>query len=309
MGIKELRTRKAMTGAYVLEIPGGSREEREAKADALAGKLEAVFSGKDDVKIARSLRMAQVRVRDLDESIEQEDIIQALVKVGGGDPQKIRVGRRSTTPYGMGAVIVQCPLATANKVVAGSRLMVGWAACKVNMLKDRPLQCFKCLGLGHVQQRCPSAMDRGKCCYRCGVEGHLAADCQASPKCMVCTQAGRSARHRTSARCGVKPTRDVSDGVGTGKGKRKKPPAGRYPSGQYGWGGCDTGSYRNGSPPTENFKTPGKGEVNRMEVDSPPSPKPQRQLRSRREILKEPDTGAPIKGNEEPQEESLINLA
>lgn len=38
MGIKELRTRRAQTGAYVLEIPGGSMEERERKKGVPGGK-------------------------------------------------------------------------------------------------------------------------------------------------------------------------------------------------------------------------------------------------------------------------------
>lgn len=82
MGIGELRTRKSMMGAYILEIPGGTREEREAKAEVLAGKLKEIFRERGDIKITRPLKMAQLRIRDLDESVEIEDIVQAVVRTG-----------------------------------------------------------------------------------------------------------------------------------------------------------------------------------------------------------------------------------
>jgi len=126
-----------MTGAYILEIPGGTKEEREAKAEALAGKLEAVFRGNEGIKVARPLKMAQIRIRDLDESIDQEDIVQAIMGVGGGSPQNIKVGRTATAPNGMRAVVVQCPLAVANRVVGCGRITVGWAAYRVSIMEAR----------------------------------------------------------------------------------------------------------------------------------------------------------------------------
>lgn len=180
IGIQELRTRKSMTGAYILEIPGSTREERKVKAGTLADKLEAVFGGNEGIRISRLLKMIQIRIRDLDESIEQEDIVQALIGIGEGSLQDIKGNRTATSPNGMGAVVVQCPLSVANKVVGLGKVKVGWAACRVSMMEVRPLQYFRCLELGHVQQRCTGAADRNTCCYRCGVEGHIAANCRAS---------------------------------------------------------------------------------------------------------------------------------
>ncbi|EFN73537.1 hypothetical protein EAG_10971, partial [Camponotus floridanus] len=195
MGIEELRTRKSMTGAYVFEIPGKDREEREAKAEALASRLETVFRGRDEIKVSCPLKIAQIRIRDLDESVVTEDIVQAITKVGGPAPN-IRVDRMAAAPNGMSTVLVQCPLAIAKKVAQSARIRVGWAACRVNLLDDRPHQCYRCLELGHVQQRCRSTVDRSSNCYRCGEIGHIASGCRANPQCVVCMQAGRPANHR-----------------------------------------------------------------------------------------------------------------
>lgn len=47
---------------------------------------------------------------------------------------------------------------------------------------------------------CPSVIDRGKLCFRCGKEGHKAITCKAEPRCMVCAEARRPAGHVMGAR-------------------------------------------------------------------------------------------------------------
>ncbi|RLU15087.1 hypothetical protein DMN91_012974 [Ooceraea biroi] len=65
------------------------------------------------------------------------------------------------------------------------------------LLEPRPLQCYKCLEVGHVQQRCPNQTNRGDRCYRCGGTGHGARNCPAeAPHCPLCTDLGRPAGHR-----------------------------------------------------------------------------------------------------------------
>lgn len=69
------------------------------------------------------------------------------------------------------------------------------------MLASRPLSCFRCLEIGHVQANCRSAIDRRSLCYRCGQPGHLARHCDGTPYCPVCAQAGRPSTHRVGAAC------------------------------------------------------------------------------------------------------------
>lgn len=308
MGIGELRTRKTMAGAYILEIPRKTREEREAKAEALACRLEAVFRGNEEIKISRPLKMAQIRIRDLDESVDSDDIVQAVVTNGGGAPHSIKVGRTATAPNGMGAVIVQCPLAIANRVVKKKRITVGWAACRVSMMEHRPLQCFKCLELGHVQQNCKGTVDRSSNCYRCGEEVHIAATCRANPQCLVCKQAGRPANHRIGAQCRAQlPKKGMEKRGGLRKDREgKNPPplkvkaapekpqaeANVNPAlGPMGGRFSPTGEVTPGKKPESQAATP-------MELDSLSPPLPQRQrLRRRPRVTRDEDSVAVPEGD------------
>lgn len=38
----------------------------------------------------------------------------------------------------------------------------------VELLKARPLQCFKRWGYGHTKNKCTAEIDRSGICYRCG---------------------------------------------------------------------------------------------------------------------------------------------
>ncbi|KYN39723.1 hypothetical protein ALC56_05902 [Trachymyrmex septentrionalis] len=64
------------------------------------------------------------------------------------------------------SVWARCSVAAAKKVVVESRLVIGWLRYRVEVLPQRPLQYFKCLGIGNVRVTCPSEMDHSICCYR-----------------------------------------------------------------------------------------------------------------------------------------------
>ncbi|XP_011684316.1 PREDICTED: cellular nucleic acid-binding protein-like [Wasmannia auropunctata] len=81
---------------------------------------------------------------------------------------------------------------------AGS-LRVGWSTTKVDLLKKRPVQCYKCLATGHVRERCPSDVDRSLSCFNCGTAGHLARECNRPPTCPICREAGRRYDHRAGS--------------------------------------------------------------------------------------------------------------
>ncbi|XP_032684999.1 uncharacterized protein LOC116850612 [Odontomachus brunneus] len=164
--IGDLRTRRAATGALVLEIPG---PEGQARTDALAKRMSALFADKKDVQIVRLSKRADIRVGDLDDSITAEDVISAVAVAGGCGPGEIKAGAIRPGADRMGTIWIQRPLSAARKVAGGGRLKVAWSSVRVEALTKRFLQCFKCLEWGHVRALCKNKADRSGLCYYCGI--------------------------------------------------------------------------------------------------------------------------------------------
>ncbi|XP_011339948.2 DNA-binding protein HEXBP-like [Ooceraea biroi] len=128
-----------------------------------------------------------------------EDSISAIATAGGCSPTSVETGPHKTAPDGLGRVWVRCPAIAALKVAKQARIRIGWTRVGVVLLEPRPLQCYKCLEVGHVQQRCPNQANRGDRCYHCGGTGHRARDCPAeAPHCSLCADLGKLAGHRLS---------------------------------------------------------------------------------------------------------------
>ncbi|XP_029679589.1 uncharacterized protein LOC115245420 [Formica exsecta] len=103
----------------VVELPGSGEKNGPTsaqRADALSGDLRRVFAGDEEVKIARPVRKAEVRLRGLDRSLRADDIASAVAAKGDCQPGDVRVGDIKFPARGMGTVWVQCPLATANRM-------------------------------------------------------------------------------------------------------------------------------------------------------------------------------------------------
>nr|XP_034195327.1 uncharacterized protein LOC117611491 [Osmia lignaria] len=211
IGITEIRPRRAVTGGLVLEIPG---EGRTDKATALEGCLQGVFRG-TEVRVSRPVKMGEVRVSGLDDSVSPADVTAALAAVGGCTPAEVKVGEIRISPARLGTVWARCPLTALGKIVASGRILVGWSSARVEALPARPLQCFRCLEKGHVRQRCTCEVDRSDRCYVCGESGHKASSCSATPRCPLCTDLGRPAGHRLGAKsCALNP-----------RGRRRRAPS------------------------------------------------------------------------------------
>ena len=58
--------------------------------DLLVGKLKTVFQRQDKIKIARPIRKAELRLLDIDQSVE--DMVTAVASTGGITKSEIRVG-------------------------------------------------------------------------------------------------------------------------------------------------------------------------------------------------------------------------
>nr|XP_031848770.1 uncharacterized protein LOC116434187 [Nomia melanderi] len=195
IGPGQLRPKRAITGAMLLEVIG---EDTERKAAALATEMRQLFHDRADLKIAVPQKMAEVRVTRVDESVTSEEIAAAIAANGGCNVGDVKVGTIKFPPYGMGTAWAKCPIAAAKKVVALERLMVGWSATIVTPLEARPLQCYQCLEFGHVKMRCPKAKEAATPkCFRCGNEGHLIAECKEEKhSCLLCKDKGYEANHR-----------------------------------------------------------------------------------------------------------------
>ncbi|EFN76595.1 Gag-Pol polyprotein, partial [Harpegnathos saltator] len=134
-----------------------------------------------------------IRLRGLEISTSEEEAAEQIAQVGGCGVAEVQTGLMRTMPSGSRSLWMRCPLAAARKVAERGTLSIGWTQVKVEWLDVRPLQCYKCLERGHVQQTCDSKADRRQNCYRCGETGHLARNCTASARCVICAEAGKPA--------------------------------------------------------------------------------------------------------------------
>lgn len=147
VGISHVRPKIAVTGTIILEVPG---ENSAAKADQLAEKLQAALADKE-VRITKSVKLAEVRITGLDGSVTKEELASVLANAGGCLPVDIRVGDIRRGPTGLGVAWARCPATAAKKMVGGGRITVGWVAARVETLAPRSLQCFGCLATSYTR--------------------------------------------------------------------------------------------------------------------------------------------------------------
>ncbi|XP_011878926.1 PREDICTED: uncharacterized protein LOC105568124 [Vollenhovia emeryi] len=206
LGIDTLRPRRAQTGAIILEISGENAKE---KADSLADKMRAVIGDREGVKVTRPAKMAELRIRDLDDSVTVTDVKEAVAEAGGCAPTEVKTGEVKPAPNGLGTIWAQCPLAAAKKAAAAGRVKIGWVRARLELLENRPLICFRCLERGHVRAQC-RGKDRSEICCRCGEAGHKASTCRAEPKCPVCSEKGLPANHKAGNKACPLPSKKAA---------------------------------------------------------------------------------------------------
>jgi len=220
LGIKDLRPRRARTGALLLEIPGA---EGAAKADAL--EMKEALKDQEGVKISRPVKTAELRLKDLEDSISAVEIANMIADEGECVPDEIRVGPIRQGLNRLGTAWVRCPMITANRLLRKGRLTLGWTRVRIELLPERTTTCYLCLQPGHVRATCPGGKDRAGLCYRCGEAGHLASTCSAPPRCPVCADLGRPDGHRVGGRaCRAPRKRERRGGKAGGGDNTRSPP-------------------------------------------------------------------------------------
>lgn len=136
LGVEKVRARRAATGALVYEIPGS---DGKMKADLFAGRLWEVIGTVEGDKVARPVRMAEIRIHGLDESIKTPEIVAEVARIGGCEASDVRTGLIRFSPKELGTLWVKCPLATADKIAREGKIPAGWLMARVELLKARPL--------------------------------------------------------------------------------------------------------------------------------------------------------------------------
>ncbi|XP_039315379.1 uncharacterized protein C683.02c-like [Solenopsis invicta] len=140
--------------------------------------------------------MTELRLSGLDDLTDSKAVAEAMARVGGCGAWKVQVGVIRRPRGGLGSVWIRCPSAAAKKLAEAARVQIGWVMARVEALRARPAQCFKCLRAGHTIGTCNSPVNRGGRCYRCGDEGHVASLCEKEFKCPLCADMGRPEGHR-----------------------------------------------------------------------------------------------------------------
>lgn len=191
LGIQTTRVRKAINGGLLIEVSG---EDSLAKAKELVARLQGVLM--DSAVVSCPVKKRELRIIGFDESVTLEEITEVLSETGQCSASDIKVGPIRFMRNGLGMVWAQLPVAAAVRVVEVGRIRIGWTMARVELLKARPLQCFRCWAFGHIQSTCRSIVDRRGACFRCGQKGHMASACGNEVSCAVCHDAGLEASHR-----------------------------------------------------------------------------------------------------------------
>lgn len=205
LDIKDANIRRAMTGGVIIEI---AEDEKGEKANNLRDRLNAVLDS-SRIRVSCPVKKTQVRLSGVDDSITIDEIKQALAKIGECRDDLIECSEIKFFRGSLGVAWAQCPMSVALKVKeAGDKMRIGWSRIKVEVLKPRPVQCYRCLAAGHTYQRCPSRIDRRDCCRKCGEKGHFSKWCSNKTSCPICKESGRPANHRAgSVNCPPVPPR------------------------------------------------------------------------------------------------------
>jgi len=204
LGITNPRMRRAANGGVIIEIAG---PEGAIKADTLASRLREVIG--DNASVSRPVVKADLRISGFDDSVIKDEIITVITEFGSCLASDIRVGQFRPLRNGLNLVWVQCPLTAAIKVSRRGKVNIGWSVARVELMKSRPVQCYRCWHFGHVRNNCDSPNDRTGNCFKCGDTNHTSYSCLCDPYCVICADFGHDTAHRLGSSACTAMTRRI----------------------------------------------------------------------------------------------------
>jgi len=139
--------------------------------------------------------MTCLRVSGLDDSVTTNETQETLAELAGCPSDFIKCSSIKSGRDRLGIIYVRCPLTAAVKLLECRGVQLGWSVVKLEVVDDKPIQCFKCLAPGHVFYNCPSNVERRNVCFNCGKTDHFVRECRNMACCPVCRDNGRPANH------------------------------------------------------------------------------------------------------------------
>lgn len=191
MGIENTRIRRAINGAIIIEVPGPQGRQQ---AGLLAANLSVALG--EEARVSNPVESGELRIRGIDPFSTVDELLDALETLGGCSRSVFKTSPISRMRDGMRVAWVSCPLEIAIRIAEQGPINLGWTRVRVELMRKRPVQCFRCWRFGHVRSSCDSQIERTGLCFRCGCAGHSAAICSDTPRCLVCLESGKDSTHR-----------------------------------------------------------------------------------------------------------------
>lgn len=113
--------------------------------------------------------------------------------------KRLLVGAIRPTRSGLNTAWIRCPLRSALAIAKKGKIRIGWTMVKAELLRARPVQCYRCRRIGHTVKACKSDIDYSKCCFKCGRKGHTANLCQHQTRCILCMKMQKNNNHRVGS--------------------------------------------------------------------------------------------------------------
>ncbi|XP_029177649.1 uncharacterized protein LOC114945560 [Nylanderia fulva] len=194
LNIDKSSIRHSASGGIVIEVPGKDKAE---KTEALREKVSIVLG--ESATVTRPVVKGEMRLIGLDDSVVPDEVADVIATAGDCKAEEVKVGTIRPMTNGLFTVWAQCPLAAAIKATQKGKIRIGWTVARIDLLKARPTQCYKCWGHGHLRNKCTATVDRSQTCFRCGGENHPALKCQNPIRCILCVEQGKDPNHRVGS--------------------------------------------------------------------------------------------------------------
>lgn len=200
LGNKVNKIRRTATGELLIVFDGSNTEQTDQFKSSIKGKLG------DDADVETRVHKMDILIKDLDESVTKEEVIQALNRqIDGAKALSVDAVIAMRKAFGdTQTAVVRLPAEIAARAIDVAKIRIGWVVCRIRE-KIRPVKCAKCWLYGHLKRNCRSDVDRSDLCIKCGGKGHKADKCTGEANCLLCLEKGDEANIRHVAGSGRCP--------------------------------------------------------------------------------------------------------